>query len=350
MTIDVPAAIRNLGLAIDSNHAAVVALIQGRYSDAIDSTRAELSGARGEYFAVLHIMARALAKQADPLDAQTRSLFRQWLRRDDVRNSVLRRLLLAPLIRDVSPPTLESLVYDLARDDEDLTSTLLGLAGFLSPPARRRALEQLARHRRDEIREHLFALLGQNHRLCPPGTIDYAKGAEAEYAQLLAIGFRDSNSRVRERAVAAAYGLGLVTHLREHVLALINDPEMAVRQYAIVALGVLDDDTSRNVLSRFLREGSVEECTSAIWAAARRRDLIADVLGMAGDSREWVNNEVLGAFAEVSVPLTDEQIIDLDRRTNSAEFARLRDRHIGRTRRGEPELGPDNRIHVVLKR
>lgn len=130
MTIDVPAAIGNLGLAIDSNHAAVVALTEGRYSDAIDSIRAELSSAKGEYFAVLHILARALAKQSDPMDAQTRSLFRQWLRRDDVRKSVLRRLLLAPLIRDVSPPTLEGLVCDLARDDEDLTSTLLGLAGF----------------------------------------------------------------------------------------------------------------------------------------------------------------------------------------------------------------------------
>lgn len=349
-TIDIPTTVQDLGLEVDLAHPAVLALSEGRYDEAVDRTEAELSGPQAADFAVLHILSRALARQATPLDARKRDLFRVWLNREDVRNSLFRSLFLAPVIREVSPLTLEALVRDLARDDSDMTHVYVSFAGFLAPEARERVLEELARHPRDAIREHFFALLCEHRRLSPPGTIELAQGAEAEFSRLLSIGMHDSNARVRERAVAAGYGLGLVPVLREVVLELCSDPDLGVRQYAIIALGVLDDEPSRELLRRVLRGASEKETTSAIWAAARRRDLIEDVIGMAGDGRDWINNELLGAFAEVSVPLTDEQIAELQRRTKFPQFAPLRERHMARTRRGQPEVGPENQIYIEVKR
>lgn len=349
-TIDIPTTVQDLGLKVELTHPAVLALSEGRYDEAVYRTDAELSGPQAADFVVLHILSRALARHSTPLDARKRELFRVWLKREDVRNSLFRSLFLGPVIREVSPATLECLVRDLARDDEDLTPLYVGLAGFLAPQERERALEELARHPRDEIREHFFALLCEHRRLSPPGTIELAQGAESEFSRLLSIGMRDSNARVRERAIAAAYGLGLVPRVHEAVIALSSDADVGVRQYAIIALGVLDDEVSREVLHRVLHGTSDKETTSAIWAAARRQDLIEEVIGMAGDGRDWVNNELLGAFAEVSVALTDEQISELQRRTNFPRFAPLRDRHIARTRRGQPEVGPDNQIYIEFKR
>lgn len=342
--------VNDLCLRVDASHPAVVAYREQRYADAaalaLRASRTEDELAPD--FGMFYVVARARAAASDPIDPGVAERFARWKRRVEDGHP-FRGLMIGIALTYISQVAFDEFVLAIAAGNDDVTSTVHALAAQARPDVQRSALTSLARHPSRDIREHFFALLGKHHRLLPPGSIkqDYAPDV---YVAVLAMGLNDTEPKVRERALAAAYGLGLVPHLREHVLALIDDPELAVRQYAIVALGVLDDDTSRNVLSRFLREGSVDECTSAIWAAARRRDLIADVLGMAGDSRKWVNNEVLGAFAEVSVPLTDEQIVDLDRRTNNAEFARLRDRHIGRTRRGEPELGPDHRIHVVLKR
>lgn len=94
----------------------------------------------------------------------------------------------------------------------------------------------------------------------------------------------------------------------------------------------------------------MSETKSAIWALARRPDGIGDVLGLAGDSREWVNTELLNAFAEVAPGLVDEQIAELERKVPSPEFNRLRARHIARTRHGSPEMGPDGRIDVVVRK
>jgi hypothetical protein len=327
-----------------------VAYREQRYADAAGLALRELN-ANDELapdFGMLYVVTRARASTSDAIDVRVPELFARWKRRIEDGHPFY-GLMLGMALSYISQVAFDEFVMAIAAGNDDVTSTVHALAAQASPDVTRKALASLARHPLRDIREHLFALLGKHQRLLPPGSIKQDYAADV-YVAILAMGMNDTDSKIRERAVAAAYGLGLVRHLHEHVLALVNDPDMAVRQYAIVALGVFDDEMSRNRLSRLLREGSVEEATSAIWAAARRRDLIDDVLAMAGDAREWVNNELLGAFAEVSVPLTDEQIVDLDRRTNSAEFRRLRDRHIARTRRGEPELGPDNRIHVVLKR
>jgi hypothetical protein len=342
--------VNDLCLRVDASHPAVVAYREQRYADAaalaLRASRTEDELAPD--FGMFYVVARARAAATDPINLGVAELFARWKRRVDDGHP-FRGLMIGMALTYISQVAFDEFVLAIAAGNDDVTSTVHALAAQASPGVRRDALASLARHPLRDIREHFCALLGKQHRLLPPGSIkqDYALDI---YLAVLAIGLNDTDSKVRERAVAAAYGLGLVPFLREHVLALLNDPDIAVRQYAIIALGLFDDDMSRNKLGSLLRVGSVEEVTSAIWAAARRRDLIEDVLAMAGDAREWVNNELPGAFAEVSVPLTDEQIAALERRTNSAEFTQLRDRHIERTRRGQPELGPDNRIHVVLKR
>lgn len=350
MTIDVDKAIEALDLRLATDDPALRAVRERRREGAIALTREKLDAPTGAAdSALLHLIAIADADAPEELDPRVASLFVQWLQRDGVRGNVRRRLYLGPVLAEASPATLERLLRDVARGETDATPTVVGLSGILSSDARRRILEELARHRNDEIREHLFTLLGQHRPLSPPGSIGLAFNAERAFEYVLSIGLNDPNARVRERALAAAYGLGLVQGVRENVLRLLEDPDNTVRQYAIIALGVLDDDASRNVIARFLREGSQQETTSAIWAAARRPDIVAELVSMAGDSREWVNDELLGAFAEVSAPLTDAQIAELERRTHSHEFARLRERHLDRTRRGQPELG-QHRVDVVLKR
>lgn len=342
--------LNDLRLRIDVSHPAVVAYREERYADAA-ALALRASKEEDELapdFGMFYILARARAASSDPIDVRISELFARWKRRVE-EGRPFRGLIVGMTLSYISQVAFDEFVLAIAAGNDDVTSTVHALAAQASPDVRRDALTSLARHPLRDIREHLFALLGKHHRLLPPASIEHHYPADV-YVAFLAMGLNDTDSKVRQRAIAAAYGLGLAPHLREHVLALLNDPDIAVRQYAIVALGVFDDDMSRNKLASLLREGSVEEVTSAIWAAARRRDLIEDVLAMAGDVREWVNNDLLGAFAEVSVPLTDEQIAALERRTNSAEFTQLRDRHIERTRRGQPELGPDNRIHVVLKR
>lgn len=350
MTIDIDKAVEALDLQLVADDPTLQAARERRHEVAISLTREKLDApmAAPDY-ALLHLIATAEADAAEELDPRVAQLFVQWLQRDGVRGNVRRRLYLGPVLAEASPATLERLLRDVAHGETDATSTVVGLSGILSSDARRRILEELARHRSEEIREHLFALLGQHRPLSPPGSIGLAFNAERAFEYVLSIGLNDANARVRERALAAAYGLGLVQGVREDVLRLVEDPDSTVRQYAIIALGVLNDDASRSVIARFLRDGSQEETTSAIWAAARRPDLLADLLCMAGDSRGWVNDELLGAFAEVSAPLTDAQIADLERRTQSSDFARLRERHLDRTRRGQPELG-QHRVDVVLKR
>src|SRR5690606_22942984 len=96
-----------------------------------------------------------------------------------------------------------------------------------------------------------------------------------------------------------------------------------------------------------LEHGSQADIKSAIWALARRHDGVQRVLRLADDPRPWIEEELLGAIAEVSAPLTDEQLGDLAKKTRSRAFDRLRERHLARTRRGAPEKGPDQRIQYV---
>jgi len=142
----------------------------------------------------------------------------------------------------------------------------------------------------------------------------------------------------------------MVERVRDEVLAHVADADPDVRQYALVALGVLGDATSRDVLVERLERGSQQETTSAIWGLARRADGIERVLTLAGDSRPWVKDELLGTFAEVAAPFTDEQIARLRDRVGSESFDKYRERHLARTRHGSPEIGPDARFTHAQKK
>jgi HEAT repeat protein len=168
--------------------------------------------------------------------------------------------------------------------------------------------------------------------------------------EILRTGIDDPSAGVRQKAIAAAYGLGATERLRDRRLAHAGDSDMRVRQYALVSLGVMHDAESLAILLDRLANGDEAEATSAIWALARRPEGLPHVLALAGDPRPWVEDELLGAFAEVSAPLSDEQIEQLAARVKSPMFSRLRERHLDRTRRGAPELGPDARVSYVLKK
>lgn len=92
------------------------------------------------------------------------------------------------------------------------------------------------------------------------------------------------------------------TPLRELIVDLGLGPE------TYVALGIASDAASRALLLDALERGEQKEATSAIWALARRPDGIQRVLGLVGDARPWVMPEVIDAIAEVSAPVTDEQL------------------------------------------
>ena len=152
---------------------------------------------------------------------------------------------------------------------------------------------------------------------------------------------------VRERALAAAFGRNVVAMVRDDVLRCLDDDVMDVRQYAIVALGTLDDPASRACIVAKLEHGSQPEVASAISALARRPDGLARVLALASDDRPWVRRHLLGALANVSAPMTDEQIAALSRVVIHDDLPAIIDRHLERTRRGGPEHGPDGNWFVV---
>jgi HEAT repeat protein len=263
----------------------------------------------------------------------------------DIRTQLLFGLVLSEEHQD----DLNSVLDAMLDADVDPAAVAFTLSGFLSPERQQSILIKLAHHRSGAVREHFFALLGKHRRLVPPGSIRYESYSSEVLTSVLAAGLEDENPRVRERAIAATYGLGLVEGLRTWILALATDEDSAVRQYAIVALGVLRDADSRMLLLSRLHNGTEEETISAIWALARRPDGIQDVLELAGDERGWINVQVLDAFAEVATALNDETIADLERKIPSPEFARLRARHIDRTRHGARETGPDARIEIVKR-
>jgi hypothetical protein len=174
---------------------------------------------------------------------------------------------------------------------------------------------------------------------------------QAALDRLLSMGLADSGHQVRARAIALAYGTGSVEGHCDQMRALASrDPEQGVRQYALVALGVLNDAGSRALLVDRLEHGSQEESTSALWVLARRPDGIARVLALAGDKRQWLIDELVHAVAEAAAPLNDDQLGDLRERVSSPELAGMIQRHIDRTRRGAPEMGPDGRVSYTLKR
>lgn len=228
-------------------------------------------------------------------------------------------------------------------------AVVVALQAALMAPLEHQAacLRALAHNAVDAEREHFFALLGKHRRLLPPGTIKSSDFEPAALAETLRAGITDRVKGVRERAIAVAFGMNVVRLVRASVLARLDDPEMDVRQYAIVALGTLDDDETRARLVDKLERGTQPEITSAIFALARRPDGLARVLALADDQRDWVRTSLLEALAEVSAPMTDDQIAALERTAPDARLPRVIERHLGRTRRGEPEYGPDGGWFVV---
>jgi hypothetical protein len=281
---------------------------------------------------------------AEAMDARTVDGYCDWCKSHGKESALLQAQLAAQ-----NPALLARLFDQIIELRPDAISIPLGGSVFLGQIAREQMFERVASDARDEVRGHFFALLGGHRRLVPPGTITIRNAAPETMARILKRGINDQAPKVRERALALAYGLGFVDRVREEVLAHVADPEPDVRQYALVALGVLDDETSRDALVDRLERGSQLEATSAIWALARRRDGVERVLALASDARPWVRSELLGAFAEVSAPLTDAQIDRLRDEIASPGFERSHERHIARTRHGAPEIGPDARFTYSRK-
>ncbi|MDB4956212.1 MAG: hypothetical protein JWO36_3781 [Myxococcales bacterium] len=294
--------------------------------------------------AVLHILACALVPGARPLDSELIALVHGWMARDLRMATVF-----VGELASGNALFLEELFERLISEQPSSLVQVFGGSIFLPQAQRDRVIERIASDPREAVREHFFALLGQHRRLVPPGSIELRDVTPEALDRVLRTGIDDPVSKVRERAIAATYGLGAVDRVRDRLLARVRDESIDVRQYAIISLGAMRDEGSGNLLLELLEHGTDKEVTSAIWALARRPDGVERVLELAGDPRSWIEDELLGAFAEVAAPMTDKQIERLGSKVRSPAFSKLRARHLDRTRRGAPELGPDGRVQYVMK-
>ena len=294
--------------------------------------------------AVVRVIERAAGGEAELLDASVVEGYCDWCKLHPKQMALLQAYLATE-----NPAMLARLFDQILDLRPDAIAIPLGGSAFLGQQARENMFERVASDPRDDLRRHLFALLGEHRRLVPPGTLVVRNVSAEVMDRILRRGLRDPSAGVRERAVALAYGLGAVDRLRDEVLRLASDPEAAVRQYALVALGLLHDEMSRELLADRLAHGAQPEATSAIWALARRSDGVEDVLALGSDARDWVKHELLTAFAEVAVPLTDAQIDRLHDQIRAPDFDSYRERHLARTRHGAPEVGPDARVAYSRK-
>ncbi|MDB4954543.1 MAG: hypothetical protein JWO36_2112, partial [Myxococcales bacterium] len=294
--------------------------------------------------AVLHILACALVPEVRPIHSEVIALLHAWLGRDLRMSTVL-----VGELAHANPESVERLFAALVSEQPSSLAQVFGGSIFLPQAYRDRVLERLASDPREAVREHFFALLGGHLRLAPPGSIELREVTPEALDRVLRTGIDDPAAKVRERAIAAAYGLGVADRVRHQLIARVGDESMEVRQYAIVSLGAMRDQASHNTLLEVLERGTDKEVTSAIWALARRPDGTERLLDLAGDPRAWIENELLGAFAEVAAPMSDDQIERLGSKVTSSAFSRLRARHLHRTREGAPELGPDGRIQYTMK-
>lgn len=229
----------------------------------------------------------------------------------------------------------------------------LTIAGGLPIESYDRFVLQAALHRDAERRQYFFEVATDFQRLVVPSSLTW-KPSEAVLEQIFAAALHDSSASVRERAIVYAYGLGWVQRLSGELLRLSSDPVEAVRQYALVALGVADDDESLFVLFAALDGDRKQEMQSAIWALARRPQGLSRLLTMAGDTRPWVVDDILGAIKQVSLPLTDEQLDEVRARIvvprDEIQFERVFKHHRWRTRDPEgKELPPDRIMRYEMK-
>lgn len=211
-------------------------------------------------------------------------------------------------IVDTNEPSAVGLLERIVDLAPQHVAVAVNAAGLLSPEPSGALLMRIARDPRVSVRQHMFTLLGKHQQLPPPGTLSTLQLLNPRVAEILDVGIRDESAEVRARAIAAAYGCGAFQLVQRSIMSAAHDPDMDVRMYALVALGVATDEASRTLLVDALERGAQEEVTSAIWALARRPDGIQRVVALIGDQRPWVMSEVTGAIAEVSAPLTDEQL------------------------------------------
>jgi hypothetical protein len=295
--------------------------------------------------AIVYLLARASLAEPPPLEPAITQLACEWLQ-PRWKESALVQAALA----DASADQLEELFEQIIVHCPSAVAIPITGTMALSDDRRERILRRIATDPRDDVREHLFALWGRHHRLVPPGSLEVMSLRLEALDELLRAGIDDPSPGVRQKAIAAAYGLGASERLRDRLVAHVADGDMRVRQYALISLGVMHDAESLAILLDRLANGEEDDATPAIWALARRPEGLPHVLALAGDPRPWVENELLGAFAEVSAPLSDEQIEQLAGLIKSPAFPRLRERHLDRTRRGVPEVGPHARLSYVLKK
>ncbi len=313
------------------------------------SLHAVLTSAKGSNhqpeLAIVYLLARASLAEPPPLEPAITKLACQWLQ-PRWKESALVEAALA----DTSAAQLEELFEQIVVHCPGAVAIAINGSTMLAEDRRERILRRIAADPRDDVREHLFALWGKHHRLVPPGSLQVIGLRQEALDEILRAGIDDPSAAVRQKAIAAAYGLGAAERLRERLLARVGDGDVRVRQYALISLGVMRDPQSLAILLDRLAHGDEGDATPAIWALARRPDGLPNVLALAGDPRPWVEDELLGAFAEVSAPLSDEEIERLAARVKSPAFPRLRERHLDRTRRGAPEIGPDASVSYVLKK
>jgi hypothetical protein len=212
---------------------------------------------------------------------------------------------LLPLVQ--ADPALAERVLGVLRD-QDLGEEATAIMGAAFLPAGRddAFLLACARHRREEVRFHLFRLLARNRPLPDPGSLKATLAPDATLA-IVQAGLADPSPRVRQRALAYAYGLGRVPGA-EILRALASERDPDTRACALLALGLLDDPASLATLVHAFEQGEAAETHAAVWALARRSDGVARVLAAVEDARPEVRPEAIGAIMHVSAPLSDAQL------------------------------------------
>jgi predicted naringenin-chalcone synthase len=126
--------------------------------------------------------------------------------------------------------------------------------------------------------------------------------------------------------------MDVIRAVHDAVVALADDDHPRIRQYALIALGTLDDVASLARLQAALDTGTADEATSAVWGLALRADGLAIVLADAADRRDDIVLELLQALAEVSAPMTDAQLTILALTVRDPRVTHIIERHLARTR------------------
>lgn len=333
-----------LGLSMETKTAAEMASLS---PEAALHRIVDTEFALDEESAVIAVLCHALSRSEAPLSREIIRQAARWLWPRPAQLGIVT----IELDRTDDGWRAVNLLERIVDEAPEHVSVAINGAIVLAPEKYAPMILRIARDPRPEIRERLYTILGRGQSLVPPGSLKWRDLTVGDMTELLRLGIRDAAAAVRARAIAVGYGYGAVNLVLEDIVEAVRDPELEVRRYALVALGLASDVATRSILLARLEHGDQAEAASAIWALARRNDGIASVLALIGDGRPWVLSEVLGAIKEVSVPLTDEELAALATWANVPdEMPAILNRHVDRTRRGAPERGPDETSWSVVRR